>query len=216
MVGRDVVGDEVEDQPEPARCQCLARGSKPFGASELLIHDVVPDAVGRPGDVGGREVGQGAPEALDERRVGHCDRDPRRAPLPDAHQPDGVEAERCDRLPLGVRDAREVDRCARPPTQLVEPDPGVDLVDEWVGDHELSAPPQTGRRASSKYRQSATAPVSPGGERPISEQQPHVDQVPSSPSARTRPRQPLRDSRACWQNRRMADPHEIRIEYCVP
>ena len=29
-------------------------------------------------------------------------------------------------------------------------------------------------------------------------------------------RQPLRDSRACWQNRRMAEPHTIRIEYCVP
>ena len=92
-------------------------------------------------------------KALHERPVVEGDRDPGRASLPDAHQPDGVEPERCQPLPLRVRHARKIDCPARPSAQLVEPRPRVDLVDERVVDHELSAPSPLGGHASDKYRQ---------------------------------------------------------------
>ena len=114
MVGRDMVGNEVEDQPEPVPGERLAGDRQPLGAAEASVRDVVADAVRRADDVGRREVGQGTPEALEERRVLESDGDPRRAPLPHTHQPDGIEPERGDRLPLGVRDASEIDRSCPP------------------------------------------------------------------------------------------------------
>ena len=114
MVGGDVVRDEVEDQPEAVTRWRLACEGEPVRPAEAGVHRVVADAVRRADDVGRREVGQRAPKALHQRPVLEGDRDPGRASLPDAHQPDGVEPERCQPFPLRVRHARKIDRPARP------------------------------------------------------------------------------------------------------
>ena len=87
----------------------------------------------------GPEVGQGGAVGRVETRVGERDGEPGRAALPDAHQPHGVDGQRRDRVPLGVRHVAEL------AAQALEPDCRVDLVD--------------GHRASRKI--SATVPVQP-------------------------------------------------------
>ena len=135
VVGRDVVRHEVEDQPQPALGERLARrreaGRARRGARRPCSRGCSTASRRRPPCV---KSGQRAPEALDQAVVLERDRDPGRAALPDAHQPDRVEAERRDRVPLAPR-ARRARSIGLPgaTAQLVEPDPGVDLVDERVG-----------------------------------------------------------------------------------
>ena len=102
VVGRDVVRHEVEDQPDPALGERRARRREARRPAQVGVDRVAADAVRRADDVLGAEVGQRAPEALDEPLVLERDRDPGRAALPDAHQPDRVEAELRDRVPLGL------------------------------------------------------------------------------------------------------------------
>ena len=133
MVGRDVVRDEVEDQTEPASGKRGPCRRKALRTAQALVDDVAPDAIGRADDVLRAEVGERAPEAFDEPGVGECDRDPCRAPLPDAHQPDDIEPERRDRVPLPLGHVAKVDRHSLTARQVLEPHPGVELVDERVG-----------------------------------------------------------------------------------
>ena len=125
------------DQPEPVR-GFASRGER-VGASEPLIHDVVPDAVRRPDDVRRREVGR-----------------TRRKPSTS----DGFVI--AIAIPAGLRFQTPISQTASKPSDatashsasgtLARPTvapvgsarrarPCVDLVDERVGDHELSAPP---------------------------------------------------------------------------
>ena len=76
VVGRDVVGDEVEDQPEPALRERRARRREPFGAAEPLRHRVVADAVRRADNVRLGEAGQRALEVGAKTLVAQGDRGP--------------------------------------------------------------------------------------------------------------------------------------------
>ena len=130
VIRRDVVRDEVEDQSQAALGEGRARGGEPGRAAEVGVDDVPADAVRRADDVLRHVVGQRLAERGDEAVVLERDRDPGRAALPHPHQPDGVEAELGDRVPLGRRDVAERDRPARARAQLAQPHPRVELVDE--------------------------------------------------------------------------------------
>ena len=113
VVGRDVVRHEVEQQPDAAVGQRRARGGEPTRPAEVRV-----DRRSRGRSTASRRTssvakpGSASPEARRQARVREGDRDPGRAPLPHAHQPDGVEPKRGDRVPLAPGDARQVDRAA--------------------------------------------------------------------------------------------------------
>ena len=96
-----------------------------------------------------REVRERLAEALDQAVVRERDRDPGGAALPDAHQPDGVEPERRDRVPFPRGHAREIGS-----VQRVKPHPCVDLVEKWIRRTETRAPQaiDSGTRANTHDR----------------------------------------------------------------
>ena len=100
VVGRNVVGHEVEDQRHPALCERGSCSREAGGAAQVRVDRVAPDAVRRADDVIRAEVGQRAPERRGQAVVLERDGDSRRASLPDAHQPNRVEAELPDRVPF--------------------------------------------------------------------------------------------------------------------
>ena len=85
-----------------------SRGGEPLRPAEVFIDDVAAHAVGRADIVLRRKVGEGSPEILEEPLVAHGDLDPGGAPLPDAHEPDGVKATGGDVIPLLRRHRGEV------------------------------------------------------------------------------------------------------------
>ena len=143
MIGRDVVRHEVEDQFQAATLERLSRRCEATVATELAGNLVLADAVRRADDVGACEVGQRTLEALHEPLVSKRDLDAGRASFPDPHQPDRIEPELRDRVPLLDRHVGEAD------AQLAQPDPGVDLVDERMRDEWHGAREATSARAAS-------------------------------------------------------------------
>ena len=120
VVGRDVVRHEVEDQPDArARASAVARRgeARPArrGARRPRSRGCSTASRPRPSVA---KSGSARAEALDA-APSFCerDRDPGRAALPDAHQPDGVEPERRDRVPL-ASPARRRGRSALPSRRL--------------------------------------------------------------------------------------------------
>ena len=92
MVRRHVVGNEIEDQPHAPLGQLRLAAGEPVRSAQMLIHDVAAHAIGRADIVLRGEVRKGPPEILEQSLVPHGDRDPGRAPLPHAHEPDRVKA----------------------------------------------------------------------------------------------------------------------------
>ena len=88
VVGRDVVGHEVEDQLQPARGERLARGGE---IPEARVDDVVAHAVRRADHVLVAQVRQRRAHPVHQLRLGARDRQPGRRALPHAHQPDRVD-----------------------------------------------------------------------------------------------------------------------------
>ena len=130
VIRRNVVGHEIQHQPQPAHGELLPRRRQAVWAAEVRIHCVTADAVGRPHVVRRREVGQGPPEIDLQSRVGPGDAKADRAAFPHAHQPDGVRLKSTERIPCLRGHAPQGDRPAEPLAELVKPYPGVDLVDD--------------------------------------------------------------------------------------
>ena len=103
-----MVGHEVEDQTDPARSECLARGRQAARTTEVVVNDVVPNAVGRPDDVGWTPVRQSRPEARHQVGVRQRDRNAGRASLPHPHQPDRVGCAISDLVPVAIGDVAEI------------------------------------------------------------------------------------------------------------
>ena len=110
MVGGHVVGHKIEDQPDAALGEHFAGCREPRGTAEALVNDVTAHAIGRADIVLCRKVGKGPAEILQQALVPHGDFNPGRAPLPDAHQPHGVEPVGGNRIPLLLRNRGEVHR----------------------------------------------------------------------------------------------------------
>ena len=132
VVRRHVVGNEVENQPQAALTEVAPRGGESHRSAEMFVDDVAAYAVGRADVVLRREVGKGPLEIPKKPFVSHGDVNPCRAPLPDAHEPDGVEALRGDRIPLLFRDCGEIHASLVPAAQIIEPRPCVHLIDDGM------------------------------------------------------------------------------------
>ena len=130
IVRRHVVGNEVEDQAQSALSEMAPRGGESLRPAEVFVNDVAAHAVGRADIVLRRKVGEGPPEILEEPLVSHGDANPRRAPFPDTHEPDGVEALIGDGIPLLLRDRGEIQAPLVLAAQIIQPHPRVHFVDD--------------------------------------------------------------------------------------
>jgi hypothetical protein len=61
-----MVGDKVEDQPQPAFTEHASCDGEPLRPAEVFIDDVAPQAVGRADIVLRRKVWEGPPKILEE------------------------------------------------------------------------------------------------------------------------------------------------------
>ena len=151
VVGRDVVGDVVEDQPEPARGERGARrGQRRRGrrsARRRRSRARSTASRSRP-----RRAGRAARRGCPASRPGSARAiaQARRAALPDAHQPDGVDRQRGERVPRRGRHLGERERAPASRPRRSQPDRGVDLVDR-----------RPGRQAHRPLRGRAAAPRRP-------------------------------------------------------
>ena len=132
VVQRRVIRDEVEHEPEATRPESVAEASQSRIAAQARVHGVAGD--GEPGadDVLLAQVRQGLLELAAPFRVTAGNALPGQAGLPDAQEPDPVEAHFRQAVQFRVRDVVQ----DRGPTQLLgklrQPDAGVDLVQRRI------------------------------------------------------------------------------------
>ena len=129
MIGRHVVGDVVEDQPQPPVGQLRPGRRQGVGAAEALVHDVVAHAVGGADHVLRAEIRKRGPVGRLQPGIGQRDLETGGAPAPDAHQPDRVDRQGRQGVPLGVGHFTELERALALAPEPLEPDRRVDLVD---------------------------------------------------------------------------------------
>ena len=92
MIGRGVVGDQVEQQLQVARGESLADPRERLVPPEVAIGFVGDDRERRAADVLGLEIGEHAPAFLDQLGGRAGDLPPRRPGLPDPQEPDPLES----------------------------------------------------------------------------------------------------------------------------
>ncbi len=100
MVGRDMIGDEVEQKAHPTPGQLGPGSCESVGTAELWINTITADAVRGADDVRVGGVGQQLTHLVTNRLVTQGDRSAYRAALPDAHEPDRVDPGQGDGVPL--------------------------------------------------------------------------------------------------------------------
>jgi hypothetical protein len=130
VVGGDVVGDEIENQANTAFGEFPAGDRQPLRSSEPGIDRIVADAVRGADVVRLGEIGESPAEVGEEPRVSHGNADAGGTALPDPHQPHGVAAEGGDGVPFLFRNRSQGDRGLLLSPQFLQPDPGVDLVND--------------------------------------------------------------------------------------
>ncbi len=162
MVGRGVIGHEVEQEAEVAAREPLAQPRQRRVSAEVVVDGVGGDGERRSGDVLVAQVGQHAPALLDHLDVGARDGAPRGAGLPDPEEPDPAEPAGGDLVEHGVVDVVE----RRPPPErdaaLVQRHARVDLVQRRIGGQPHGWTPGTSRiRCCSRLR---SARLTPGRE----------------------------------------------------
>ena len=128
MVGRQVVGNEIQHQPQAGSVHPPAQPLQRLVAAERRVGAVVGDRVGGAAHILGTEVGQRMPEAVLPGRVAARDRRSGGAGLPDAEEPYPVETELGDAVQRGVGYVVQAGLAAEAGADAGQQDPGVDLV----------------------------------------------------------------------------------------
>ena len=138
VIQAGVVGDEIEHQPQAALCGAArAGGPARHRRPDAVMHRVAGDGETGTGDVLFAQVRQRLLEFPAPLRVAARDLLPRRAGLPDAQEPDPVEAHLGQAVQLGVGNVVQRGRPAQGLGQLRQPDARVDLIQrrivgEWI------------------------------------------------------------------------------------
>ena len=132
VIDGEMVGHEVEDQPHAEPLEPLPQRREAGIAAQRWIDAVAAHRVRRAHHVLERHVGQGVAVLLAQPGKRARDVTGAGAALPHSHQPHAVEAVLRHPRQLGLGNVGEADRAPRTPTQRVQPDPGVDLVDRGV------------------------------------------------------------------------------------
>ena len=103
MVRCHVIGNKIENQTEASLRQLLPSRGKSFRTAQVFVDHVAAHTVSGPHVVLGTEIGQRALEILDQALVPIGDRDAGGAPLPNPHQPHGIESVCSERIPFSRR-----------------------------------------------------------------------------------------------------------------
>ena len=130
MIAGDMIGHEIENQLDAMLSQLFAKNGQALAAAQLAFDLIIMDGVGGAGHVRFADIGQRVSILVQviERALSRG-----RAALPNAHQPDGVKAPGGQRLQLRRRHICQGDGPAIIAAQLIQPDPGIDLINDWIG-----------------------------------------------------------------------------------
>ena len=123
-----MVGHEVQHQPQAAGLQSLSEPRQCDISAQSPVDRIVRDGEPRAENVLVRQVGQGFLEFPLPLGVAPRDFPAGRARLPDAEQPNPIEAQRGHAVQLGVGNVVQGGRAADVFRQLGHPDASVDLV----------------------------------------------------------------------------------------
>ena len=133
MIERGVVADKIEEQAEAAGVEFIADAVDGIPGADARVGNIGGDGVGRGDYVIWFPAGEGA---IVLRRIGGIfegDAAGFGAAAPDAHEPDGVEAEGGDGIPGGVGNVVELDGAIELGRHAFEPGVGIDFVEVRVG-----------------------------------------------------------------------------------
>jgi hypothetical protein len=128
-----VIADEIEKEAEAAGVKFIANAVDGIPGADARVGNVGGDGVGRGDDVGWFPSRERAVPLRRIRGIFEGDAAGFGAAAPDAHEPDGVEAEGGDGIPGGVRDVVELDGAIELGGHAFEPGVGVDFVEVRVG-----------------------------------------------------------------------------------
>ncbi len=101
VIGRDMVRHEIQKELHASLRQLLPRDCKTCRTSKVLINHIASNAVGRSDIVFWLEVRQSSPEIVEEISVLIGNRNARRTSFPNSHEPNTIETELGDSVPLG-------------------------------------------------------------------------------------------------------------------
>ena len=132
MVRRHMVGNEVEDQPQAARAQAFPQPGKGLVSAKVGVDVIVANRKARPGDVGVAEVRQHPVILRHPLGMGHRHLACRLAGLPDAQEPDQIEAIGCEPIELSIAHVVQRRRAAERGRQFGQADAGVDLEERGI------------------------------------------------------------------------------------
>src|SRR5690348_9108516 len=135
MIGRGVIGNEIQQQTEPALVDAATEALQRGGAAEIGM-----DRIARHGKAGSAnilvcKVRQDMSELLTPLSIGERDASPLGAYLPDAEEPNPVESSFSELVELGIGDVIQRRRAAQRGGALTESNAGVDLVEGWMPSH---------------------------------------------------------------------------------
>ena len=109
MIRRDVVWHEIKDQPNIPLGEFPPRHRESFGAPQMFVHHIAPDAIGRSHVVLLAVIRQRPLEIVEQILLPIGDDDPGGTPLPNSHQPNRIESVCRKRIPFGCRDRAQGD-----------------------------------------------------------------------------------------------------------
>ena len=132
VIRRHMVGHKIQDQPHTPCGQLRPGLRQSFRTADAHIHPVRFDAIRRTDVVLRRKIRQQPTEFVQQTVVCHRNPDTCRTSLPHAHQPDGIASVRGQAVPDMFRDVAEGEGTPCLLAQVVEPDPGINLVDRRV------------------------------------------------------------------------------------
>ncbi len=133
VVYGQVIGHKIEDEAQAKQPQPLAQSGQFFVAAQCRVHPVTIDGVRRTDHVLWGVIWQRPAVFGLQARVLLGDLAAARAALPHSHEPQGVKTIARQPLQLGLGHVTQGHRPPGFPAQVVQPDPGIDLVDNGIG-----------------------------------------------------------------------------------
>ncbi len=135
MIRGGVVGDEVHEELKPPGSQALFQAEEVRLPAEIPVQGVARDRKGRAADVGLGKIRQRCLKLLQPLRVTQGHLASGRAGLPEAQEPDVIEALGSHLVEKGIGDIGQGSRTPQRVGQLPEPHPGVYLVQGRIKRH---------------------------------------------------------------------------------
>lgn len=133
MVGSSVVGDEVENEADAASAELFAGVVEIGPGADARIRLILADGIGRADDLTEFPARKGLVESRETGRIELEKSATYGAALPDAHEPNEIEAETGNLVPFSGRNVAQSDATTIFCGELFEPSPSIDFVKMRMG-----------------------------------------------------------------------------------